>query len=381
MRCGTICCRADKSLQTRTLVTSRSRWEGATLQRSTHHVRRRSVYFLSGEKPDVEVLDRSRSISGKVCLRRIAVSCSAKEVLVMKRGLLVSWLTLAGIGTVPVSVRLAASGAGLDRLSRINHVVVIYQENHSFDNLYGGWEGVNGLAAAPTARTAQVDQRGRRFDCLMQVDTTLAATTTGAACTDPGGFTSRFTNDPFTVDDYIAPDLKNCPYGTAADKAVAGGCTKDLVHRFYQEQYQLNGGRQNRYVTGSDSVGLTMGTYNTQELPIYSYLHVNGHPHYAIADNFFQAAFGGSFLNHQWLIAAATPTWPGAVKDGSAGDFHSILDVNRMPTSYPLYKSPAAVVKDSLLTADCDKPRPSGILCGDYAVNTIQPTYQPYAPG
>ena len=25
---------------------------------------------------------------------------------------------------------------------------------------------------------------------------------------------------------------------------------------------------------------------------------------YAIADNFFQAAFGGSFLNHQWLIAA-----------------------------------------------------------------------------
>jgi phospholipase C len=31
---------------------------------------------------------------------------------------------------------------------------------------------------------------------------------------------------------------------------------RDLVHRFYQEQYQLNGGRQNRYVTGSDTVGL-----------------------------------------------------------------------------------------------------------------------------
>ena len=28
-----------------------------------------------------------------------------------------------------------------------------------------------------------------------------------------------------------------------------------------------------------------------------------------IADDFFQAAFGGSFLNHQWLIAAATPTY------------------------------------------------------------------------
>src|SRR5205814_4661270 len=135
---------------------------------STHHVRRRSVYFLSGEKPDVEVLDRSRSISGKVCLRRIAVSCSAKEVLVMKRGLLVSCLTLAAIGTVPVSVGVAASGPGSDRLSRINHIVVIYQENHSFDNLYGGWEGVNGLAAAPPERTTQVDQNGNAINCLMQ---------------------------------------------------------------------------------------------------------------------------------------------------------------------------------------------------------------------
>ena len=26
-----------------------------------------------------------------------------------------------------------------------------------------------------------------------------------------------------------------------------GGCTRDLVHRFYEEQYQLNGGAQNRY--------------------------------------------------------------------------------------------------------------------------------------
>ena len=30
-------------------------------------------------------------------------------------------------------------------LDKINHIVVIYEENHSFDNLYGGWEGVNGL--------------------------------------------------------------------------------------------------------------------------------------------------------------------------------------------------------------------------------------------
>ena len=44
---------------------------------------------------------------------------------------------------------------------------------------------------------------------------------------------------------------------------LPGGCTRDLVHRFYQEQYQIDGGKQDRYVTGSDAVGLTMGQYDT----------------------------------------------------------------------------------------------------------------------
>jgi phospholipase C len=50
------------------------------------------------------------------------------------------------------------------------------------------------------------------------------------------------------------------------------------VHRFYQEQYQLNGGLQNRYVTGVDAVGLTTGVYDTTTLPIYRYLHGRGAP-------------------------------------------------------------------------------------------------------
>jgi phospholipase C len=33
---------------------------------------------------------------------------------------------------------------------------------------------------------------------------------------------------------------------------------------------------------------------------------------FTLCDNFFQAAFGGSFLNHVWLIAAATPVFPAA---------------------------------------------------------------------
>src|SRR5260370_1099143 len=113
---------------------------------------------------------------------------------------------------------------------------------------------------------------------------------------------------------------------------LPGGCTEDIVHRFYQEQYQLNNGQQNRYTAGSDAAGLTQGYYKTQALPIYQYLHGEDHPKYAIADNFFQGAFGGSFLNHHWLIAAASPTRPRAPAPN-----HSIIDSNGMPNAtYPL---------------------------------------------
>ena len=314
----------------------------------------------------------------------------------LRRLLVVSLLMLVALAMVPVG-GAAASGAGGDRLSRINHVVVIYQENHSFDNLYGGWEGVNGLRHAPRSRTVQVNQAGTPYDCLLQNDVNLTSPPLPATCTDATTgttFTSRFRNRPFTIDDYIPASATTCPppgvfapTGIPNGTGLPGGCTRDLVHRFYQEQYQLNDGRQNRYVTGSDAVGLAMGVYDTRSLPIYAYLHRPGHPRYAIADNFFQAAFGGSFLNHQWLVAASNPVWPGALNDGSADDLHSVVDANGMPNNYPLYVSPAGgTVRDAALTASCTPPpgrgpTPPGVLCGDYAVNTIQPPYQPYAPG
>jgi len=290
-----------------------------------------------------------------------------------------------------------ASTSANDRLSRIQHIVVVYEENHSFDNLYGRWEGVNGLNGADAAHTIQVTQGGIPYHCLLQNDVNLTSPPLPADCTDSTTgttFVSHFPNAPFTIDDFIKPTDTTCPppgvfapNGIAKGSGLPGGCTRDLVHRFYQEPYQLNGGQQNRYVTGSDAVGLTMGTYDTKALPIYAYLHSAGHPKYAISDAFFQAAFGGSFLNHQWLIAAATPTWPNALNDGSADDLHSVVDENGMPNNYALYKSPAGTtVKDLALTASCHPaagrgPTPPGVLCGDYAVNTIQPAYQPYSPG
>ena len=292
--------------------------------------------------------------------------------------------SITAIATGPALASVQAGSA--QKFDGINHIVVIYEENHSFDNLYGGWEGVNGLGGADAAHTAQVIQSDAttRYTCLKQNDVNLVSAQ-GPICTDSTTgttFTSHFINQPFQIDTYIHPGDTTCPQlgqefspahsnGWANGTGTSGGCTRDIVHRFYQEQYQLHGGAQNLYVTGSDAVGLTMGYYDTTALPIYTYLHSDSHPHYAIADNFFQGAFGGSFLNHQWLISAAAPTYPFP----APSNLHSIIDSNGMPNNYSLYHA-TGPVRDAALTQACPSTVP-GRACGDFAVNTMQPAVQP----
>jgi phospholipase C len=323
----------------------------------------------------------------------------------VKRRILVRPLIVCAAAMLTATALASAATAseqdgreGRSPAPRPRHIVVIYQENHSFDNLYGRWPGVNGLPSADSAHTRQVNQAGAPFQCLLQNDVNLTSPPLGATCTDtttPTSFQSHFGNQPFFIDQHIGPEATTCPApGTFAANGVPkgsgqpGGCTRDLVHRYYQEQYQLNRGRQDRYTTGSDAVGLTQGVYDTRSLPVYRYLHSEAHPRYAVADAFFASSFGGSFLNHQWLVAARTPESSGASNDGTAAkDLHSVVDANGMPSNYPLYKSPAGTtVKDNALTASCTPgpgrgPTPPGTVCGDYAVNTIQPAYQPYTPG
>jgi phospholipase C len=269
------------------------------------------------------------------------------------------------------------------------NLVVIFEENHSFDNLYGSWGKVGSDRVDGVESVPQVAQDGTPYTCLLQKDVNLTSPSPlPSTCTDPahGVPASAFTNRTFSIDDYIKAEDTTCPpegvsfpNGILNGSGLPGGCTRDLVHRFYQEQYQLHGGQQDRYVTGSDAAGLTMGGYRTQDLPIYRYLHSKEGPNYVVADRFFQGAFGGSFLNHQWLIAARAPL------DTSTADLYSKLDDNGMPTSYPpLYQAtkPASQLRDGQLTVACPAGGNDVVkACGRFAVNTIQPSSAPSGGG
>jgi phospholipase C len=181
--------------------------------------------------------------------------------------------TISALAAV-VGVMAGSQVAGAASVHEFNHIVVIYQENHSFDNLYGLWgkvngQSINGLPQADPAHTTQMRQDNTTpYSCLLQNDVNLTSPPLPGTCSDTTGtpFQSAFKNQPFKIDDYIAPTDTTCPppgvfapNGVAKGSGLAGGCTRDIVHRYYNEQYQINKGKQNRYVTGSDAAVLAMG--------------------------------------------------------------------------------------------------------------------------
>jgi phospholipase C len=324
-----------------------------------------------------------------------AFTRSRTSSVVVTAALLTGAAALVVAASAPASAAAAAAKKPPGQLpAGYTNLVVIYEENHSFDNLYGDWgrvggQMVNGLQNATSATTTQVAQDGTAYQCLLQNDVNLtspsplATTCTDAAHSVPA---SHFTNKWFTIDDYIAPTDKTCPApgvfapnGVLKGSGEPGGCTRDLVHRFYQEQYQIDGGKQDRYVTGSDAVGLTMGRYETTTLPIYQYLHSKGAPNYVVADNFFQGAFGGSFLNHQYLVAARAPLDTSVSPAGS----NSVLDSNGFPNKYALYTPTRPDVVDGQLTQKCAGGTgfSYALACGNIAVNTVQPSSPPFGGG
>lgn len=213
-------------------------------------------------------------------------------------------------------------GAPPKGMTRIKHIVVIYLENRSFDNLYGLFPGANGLQNAGATST-QVDKNGKTYEHLPQpVDTTLKP-----PAPDPH-FPADLPNKPFDIGKYVAIDKM----------------TGDLVHRYYQEQAQIDGGKMDKFAAISDAAGLSMGYYDGRKMQLWQWAR-----RYTLADNFYHAAFGGSFLNHFWFVCACTPTFPNAPKEMVAE-----LDAS------------GNMVKDGVVTPD------------GFAVNTAFTVYAPH---
>jgi len=222
-------------------------------------------------------------------------------------------------------------------LGNIDTIVVIYAENHSFDNMYGMFPGANGVASAFPFATRQVDHDGTVLPHLPPVYTNGKP--------DPK-YPDSMPNGPFRID--LPPVAKRF------DEIVPSP-----IHNYYQNIEQINGGLNNKFVAMTTVGSWVMGYYDGSSLKMWKWAQ-----RYTLADNFFMGAFGGSFLNHFWLVCACTPEFRDAPASMRAQlDEHGLL--KRRP------ESPKSVLDGPVQLFD-------GPISPDgYAVNTGQPAFQP----
>jgi len=222
-------------------------------------------------------------------------------------------------------------------LAKIDYIVVIYAENRSFDHLYGAFPGAEGIAQASAEQKTQVDHDGKALPHLPPVFS--------HGKPDPR-FPAQLPNAPFRID---AP-----PINGRLDQVLPSP-----IHAYYHNREQINGGRNNKFVAMSNIGAWPMGYFDGSKMKVWKWAQ-----EYTLADHFFMGAFGGSFLNHQWLVCACTP-----VDRGAPQTVRPQLDDEGNMKKKP--DSPASVLQGPVEVFD-GRVTPDG-----YVVNTSQPPYQP----
>jgi acid phosphatase len=244
---------------------------------------------------------------------------------------------------------------------KVNTIVVIYAENRGFDNIYGKFPGANGIPGInPTSHgtiSPQLDRDGSQLPKLPQSWGGVTAS----------GFMPVITQA-------MSDNLPNQPYDlestyTGLDYTTI---TRDLVHRFYENQMQIDGGKNDKFAAFSDSGGLSMGYYDGSGMAMWDVASK-----YVLADNFFMGAFGGSFLNHQYLICACAPEYPNADDPNGAKPTVAVIDSSNNLTTTAT--SPASAIDGPpLFTLSGNLVPKDYFNDGTFrAVNTMQPPYQP----
>ncbi len=137
----------------------------------------------------------------------------------------------------------------------IQHLVVLMQENHTFDNYFGTYPGADGLPAGTS----------------------------------------------------MPVDPKNPGAGSVTPWHIGKSTITDLSHNAATFLEQFDNGKMDGFISALNNRNqdgrFSMGYYNGQDIPYYWNLAQN----YVLFDRFFSSAKDGSFPNHMFWVAASMP--------------------------------------------------------------------------
>ncbi|HET7010207.1 MAG TPA: alkaline phosphatase family protein [Anaerolineales bacterium] len=185
-------------------------------------------------------------------------------------------LRALAVFVVPVLLGLSpAPPAQVEPATPIRHLIVVMQENHTFDNYFGTFPGADGI---PPGTCMPVDPNDPlNSECV----------------------------EPFPIRDLPVQDL-------------------DHSRRTFELQY--NDGAMDGFIFALDERNqdgrLAMGYYDDQELAYYWNLAEE----YVLFDRFFSSAGAGSFLNHVFWVTAGPGNGRDKPTPEGMGDYPTIFD-------------------------------------------------------
>ena len=208
------------------------------------------------------------------------------------------------------------------RLTDIEHVVILIQENRSFDHYFGSYRGVRGFSDPSTAF-----------------------------------------QQPNPANTSSPPIGKLLPYRLDTQTTNAA-CTHDITHDWVSQHQSWNSGAMDGFVTSrvvanaNDAV-LTMGYYNRGDIPYYYALA----DAFTICDNYFCSVIGPTDPNRLYTMAASLD--PDGKNGGpvlqtvvtNRNEFYGRLSYTTMPEqlqargiSWKVYSSPDETILGGILS-------------------------------
>jgi phospholipase C len=192
--------------------------------------------------------------------------------------LVISVIFLISVVTAPIVLSDNAS-------PKIQHLIFIVQENHTFDNYFGTYPGANGILPQ-TAIPVDVNDTSlgyvQSFHLNASVPVTIVGDELPPGITDPEDLAVQ-AGDPAS------------PYHLSAQSIG-----RDIEHSSQAARQAYDNGKMDGFIQAVGT-NLTMGYYDRSDIPYYwDYAD-----HYVLDDNFFSSELGPSFPNHLYIASGA----------------------------------------------------------------------------
>jgi phospholipase C len=180
----------------------------------------------------------------------------------------------------------------------VNHIIIVMQENHSFDNYFGAlaytpgspYHNANGACAATDHKCVD------GLACVVNGDGSLTCSNSNL---DDDGSTVVAFHDPKRC---VVPDLDHSWFGTHREanflnpNRTLTNFLSDGFVRVNDLTEQIDNGTENA------TEDQTIGFYNQDDIPFYYDLAQK----FAIDDRYFASVLGPTFPNRSYLIAATS---------------------------------------------------------------------------